>query len=412
VEGADVLADAETGLLDVGDRESAAEAATYLALLALQRGEPHVRVFEHARRAQAHVEGLGPSRARAQVLLDLAGFLVLVARHDEAIGLAEGAIRDAKALELRELEAQGLATIGMSRGLSGDPAARADLRDSIAITEEIDSPLGSYHCGMLADLECNLGHLDECFALQARALQHAERFGHVSHIQWFNAERVAECYWTGRWHEAMSRADDFLTAADSGSGHFMEPYCRAVRARIRLANGNLDGALEDTARALDQARASDQPQMLCPALAVRARVLASVHELDEADRTVDELMGLWVAKMGLFPASSWVVDLAYALDALGRPGELRAAAEGVRAPTAWLEAANAFASAEFAIAADRFAAIGSRPDEALARLRSAQALAGAGLDAEARHALEQALRFFGEVEASAYLRDAEALAIA
>jgi hypothetical protein len=210
----------------------------------------------------------------------------------------------------------------------------------------------------------------------------------------------------------MSLAEDFLTEADSGSRHFMEPYCRAVRARIRLANGDLDAALEDTARALDQARASNQPQMLCPALAVRARVLAAAGNLDEAAAAVDELLELWTAKLGLFLASSWVVDLTYALDALGRSEGLRAVAESVRARTAWLEAANAFASGEFAIAADCFAAIGSRPDEAQARLRSAQALARAGLEADARVELERALAFFGSVEATGYLRDAEALASA
>ena len=65
-----------------------------------------------------------------------------------------------------------------------------------------------------------------------------------------------------------------------------------LRARIRSADGDLDAALEDTARALDQARASNQLQMLCPALAVRARVLASARNLDEAERTVDELIEL------------------------------------------------------------------------------------------------------------------------
>ena len=96
VEGADVLSDAETGLLEAGNRESAAEAANYLALLALHHGETQERVFERAHRAQAHVEGLGTSRARAQVLLDLAGYLVLAGRHEEAVSLAEEAIRDAE----------------------------------------------------------------------------------------------------------------------------------------------------------------------------------------------------------------------------------------------------------------------------------------------------------------------------
>ena len=412
VEGADVLSDAETGLLEAGDRESAAEAATYLALLANQRGESQERVFEHAFRAKAHVESLGASRARAQVLLDLAGFLVLAAQHEEAITLAEEAIRDAEALELPELEALALATIGMSRGLSGDPTGRADLQRSIAITEEIDSPLGSHNCGMLADLECSLGNLDECFALQARARQHAERFGHASHIQWLKAERVAECYWTGRWHEAERLADEFLTETEVGAGHFMEGYCRDMRGRIRLAKGDLDVALDDTARALHQARALNQPQLLFPALATRARVLASAQALDEAAQAVDELVALWAEKLNVFPASSWVVDLACALEALGRTEELRTTAVGVHARTAWLEAASALTSGEFGVAADMFARIGSRPDEAFARLRSAQACSEAGLDAAARRDLDRALTFFGEVEASGYLREAGAVSVA
>ena len=412
LEGADVLSDAEAGLLEVGDRESAAEAATYLALLALGRGEPQERVFEHAHRAQAHVEGLGASRARAQVLLDLALFLVLAARHEEAVSLAEEAIRDAEAFELRELEAQALATIGMSRGLSGDLTGRDALQRSIAITEEIDSPLGSHHCGMLADLECSLGNLDECFALQARAREHAERFGHASHIQWFRAERVAECYWTGRWHEAERLADEFLTETEVGYGHFMEGYCRDVRGRIRLARGDFEGALDDTVRALDQGRASNQPQMLCPALAVRARVLASTGALDEATQIVDELLALWAEKLDLFLASAWVVDLACALEALGRTDEFRATAVGVRAQTAWLEAASALTSSQFGVAAEIFARIGSRPDEALARLRSAQAHSEVGLDVGARRDLEQAISFFSEVEASGYLREAGAVSVA
>ena len=412
VEGADVLSDAETGLLEAGNRESAAEAANYLALLALHHGETQERVFEHAHRAQAHVEGLGTSRARAQVLLDLAGFLVLAGRHEEAVSLAEEAIRDAEAFELRELEAQALATMGMSRGLSGDLTGRVALARSIAISEEIDSPLGSYHCGMLADLECSLGNLGECFALQARARQHAERFGHESHIQWLKAERVAECYWTGRWHEAETLADEFLTEAEVGSGHFMEGYCRDVRGRIRLARGDLAGALDDTVRALSQARASNQPQMLCPALAVRARVLASAGDLDEAASIVDELLALWAEMLNLFPVSAWVVDLACALEALGRTEEFRKTSAGVRAQTVWLEAASALTSSQFRIAADMFARIGSRPDEAFARLRSAQARSEAELDADARRDLDQALSFFGEVEASGYLREAGTLSVA
>jgi class 3 adenylate cyclase/tetratricopeptide (TPR) repeat protein len=411
-EGDDVLRDAERLLLEAGDPESAAEAAALLANLADMRGEPHETVFEHAHRALALVEGLGASRSRIEVLLDLAVFLSLASEQERAIALAEGALRDAEALALPELEARALATMGMSRAQYGDVEGRADLERSIAITEEIDSPLASHHCGMLADLEGSYGNLAECFELQARARGHALRFGHVGHIEWLKAELVAECYWTGRWDEGLSIADQFLADAEAGSGHFMEGYCRDNRARIRLARGEFDGALDDSTRALDQARASNQPQMLCPALAVRARVLASAGALDEAGQMVDELLALWANKLNLFPISSWVLDLAYTLQVLGRADELRTAAEGVLGRTTWLDAASAFATGDYESATDLLARIGSRPDEALVRLRSAQAAAGAGRDADARRELERVLAFFGEVQANGYLRDAEALVVA
>jgi hypothetical protein len=56
--------------------------------------------------------------------------------------------------------------------------------------------------------------------------------------------------------------------------------------------------------------------------------------------------------------------------------------------------------------------VGSRPDEALVRLRAARALAEEGLNGDAHRELEPALVFFGEVDASRYLQAAEALAIA
>jgi class 3 adenylate cyclase/tetratricopeptide (TPR) repeat protein len=409
-EGDDVLSDAEHLLLAAEDRESAAEAAMLLADLAHQHGEPQETVFDIAYRAHALVEGLEPSHVKTDVLLDLAVFLSLAADQERAIALATEALRDAQALALREPEARALAVIGAARGQAGDPDGRRDLERSIAITEEIESPGGAHHCGMLADLECSLGNLDRSFELHARARAHAERYGHAGHIQWLKAESVAEHYWTGRWSQAVVVADEFLAEVGEGPGHFMEGYCRDVRARIRLARGDIDGALDDSAQALEQARASNEPQMLCPALAVRARALAAAGVHENAGQVVDELLALWISKMNLFPVSSWVVDLVCALDDLGRADELRVTAAHVRARTAWLEAAVALTAGEFEDAASRFARIGSRPDEALARRRAAGALIRAGTTREAaRVELERALAFYRDVEAAAELREAEAL---
>jgi hypothetical protein len=65
--------------------------------------------------------------------------------------------------------------------------------------------------------------------------------------------------------------------------------------------------------------------------------------------------------------------------------------------TRWLAAALPYATGDFAGAAAAFHVVGSRPDEALARLRAAEALAIEGREAEARGERARAIRFFERV---------------
>jgi class 3 adenylate cyclase/tetratricopeptide (TPR) repeat protein len=407
-EGADVLEEARQSLLALGDRETAAEAETFLTGIAHAHGESQERVFEHATRARMFVEGLEPSRATVEVLADLSQLLNMAAEHEEAIRLASEALRDAEALGLRELQARALYTIGMSRGLSGDPGGREDLERSIEILEEIDSYLSAQACGMLAEFENTLGNLSSGFALQARAREHAERFGHTAYVRWLSAEHVAEHYWSGRWEEGLAGADTFLREAES-SPHFMESYCRHMRGRMRLGRGDVECAIEDSVIALQQARASNEPQMLFPALAFRARALAATAEVDAAGKTVDELLELWSQRLNAIPASAWIVDVAVALELIGRTHELADAARGVAATTAWLEAAVAFSTSDFGRAADLFARIESKPDEALARVHAARRLRERGRKRESRTELKNALDFYRQAGAAAYMPEAEDL---
>jgi class 3 adenylate cyclase/tetratricopeptide (TPR) repeat protein len=406
--GGQALTAARDTLLEAGDRGAAAEAEVFLAYLAHHEGQRD-RVFEHLERAIALVEDMGPTRARAEVYADLANYLSMARDHERTIAAASEALRIARALGLREVEATALYTIGISRGLSGDLGGRDDLRRSIAITEEIDSQLAAQCCGVLADLECNLGNLRECFALQARARAHAERFGHAGFVRWLEAERVAERYWTGEWHAAVAAADGFIAEAESRP-HFMNAYCRTMRGRIRLARGDRDGAREDGARAVELARSAQDPQMLYPALAFCANVTVASEARAEGERLAGELLDLWRARPDAFPVSSWSVDLACALRQVGRGAELREIAGAVAMRTQWLHAVVALADGEVATAAERFAAIGSRPDEALARLVAAEALAAEGRAAEARREAEPALTFFVAVGGDGYAARASAAA--
>ena len=107
--------------------------------------------------------------------------------------------------------------------------------------------------------------------------------------------------------------------------------------------------------------------------------------------------------------ADWPVDLAIVLAELGRGQELVKLAARSRPPTVWLDAAAAFAAGEFQRAADRYAAIGSLPDEAFARLQAAKRLLAEGRRPEANTQLRHALAFYHQVQASAYLAEGEAL---
>ena len=75
----------------------------------------------------------------------------------------------------------------------------------------------------------------------------------------------------------------------------------------------------------------------------------------------------------------------------------------------WIEAASLFLHGDYRRAAETYAGIGSRVDEAYARLRLAAKLLGEGSRAEGNAELQHALAFYRSVGATRYIREAEAL---
>jgi tetratricopeptide (TPR) repeat protein len=185
------------------------------------------------------------------------------------------------------------------------------------------------------------------------------------------------------------------------------PECHRIRGSIRLGRGDPDGALDDSATALELGLAKD-PQTLYPVIAFRASTLLAVGQRRDAQEHAEELLGRW-SETRAFVRSSWVVDLAVVLWALGRGRDLVTALEGARARTPWLHAAVAYAEGDFEAAAARFAEIGSRPSEAASRLRAAEKLVAAGRLAEADAQLRHALAFYRSVGAIRYVREGEQL---
>ena len=410
-EGADVLAEARDGLLAAGDRETAAEADVMLGELTLMQGDRD-HASEHFLGAVALLENAPPSRSKAYVLSNLSRYLMIADENEQAIRVGFDAMQMADELGLEEMRAHALNNIGVARVEMGDPGGIVDLEQSLAIAVQINSPESVRSYLNLSSTIASLGDLQRAFGLSAKGRRAAERFGDVGGIRWFSAERIYEHYWTGRWDETVTLADQLITEVAGGQPHRMEFDALLGRTWVRLGRGEIDGAADDSARFLEFAReTAKDPQSVFPAIALRARVLVSAGQEEEAAGLVTELLDDWTETGGML-ASFWTADLAFVLSALGRGDELAETAAAAKMPTRWLEAAKAYAGGEFERAADLYCEIGTLPDEAFARLRAAEALVALGRRSEADLQLRRALAFYRRIAATAYVREGEALLLA
>jgi class 3 adenylate cyclase/tetratricopeptide (TPR) repeat protein len=406
--GGDLLAEARDGLLTTGDREAAAEAEALLGQLTRWQGQGE-QSLEHGRRAAALLEGSEPSHAKVFALVNLSGCLMQSGRNEEAIRVGRQALTLADALDLRGLLARAYASIGGARAYSGDAGGAADFEQALAIAVEANSPFSANAYSNLASCVIALGDLARGFELQAKGREAAERFGLANDLRHFQAERVLEDYWRGRWGAAVVGADRFIADTARGARHFMEDVCRLVRGRIRLARGDLRGALEDAAVDVELGRQQQAPEALQAALALHAHALLVAGSVEEASARAGELLALLAEQGVLVTNPDWSGALALVLHDLGRGAELMELVAQVTPPTPWLQAATAVASGDFGRAAELYGDIGSLPDEAFTRLRAARRLLDAGHRTDAEEQLQLALAFCRKVDAVAHLREAMAL---
>ncbi len=399
------LVEARDSLLDAGDAERAAECRAILAELFWRR-EQRDQAFAELREAASTLDERPPSYAKAYVLSTLAGLRIRADQADAALEAARAAMTIADELGLDDLRADALNRIGVARTMMGDRGGLDDLARSIEIAETANSPESVRGYFNLGSMAANLGDLGRAGELYAEGHRLAERFGDAAWLEYFDAERVYQLYWSGDWDSAAALADRLVDRAGRGAARRPELDGRLIRGWIALARGELDQAVADGERALAFSRAAGDPQNLYPALAFRARVHGMTGDDAEAAACADELLGL-LRDQPSFP-SFWAIDVAIVLASLERGAELSEAS--TRAPaTRWLDAASAYVSGEPGHAADVLAEIGAGPEEAYARLEAATRAFARGHAEDAEGDAERALAFFRRVGAVAYCRAAEAL---
>jgi tetratricopeptide (TPR) repeat protein len=368
------------------------------------RGE--AEAFARFEEAAALLRDAPPSRAKAYVLSSLSRFLTIEEENEEAIRVGLEALAMADDLAVPELRAHALAGIGRARTRIGDRRGLTDLEESIAVSKAVNSLEVVRGSANLGNAFVEAGELDRAFELYEQGREAARRFGDADRILWFEGERLYESYWRGLWDEAVGLADSLVAQVEAGSPNAIEQDARFVRGRIRLARGDRPGALDDSAFALDLGRRGGYPEMLVPALALRARVLHEAGRPDEAAPLADEIFSLWPERC---PSSYWLADLVPGVIAVGRARRFLEAAGRVRTTSRWLDAATAAVEGDLARAAGLYHAIGSLPDEALARLHDARAL----VESASRHAAEaqltRALGMLRRLDAAAYVGEGESL---
>jgi tetratricopeptide (TPR) repeat protein len=291
----------------------------------------------------------------------------------------------ARTLGLADLEADALGAIGTARVEAGDPGGLDDLEAAIARFEELGTPGGTLWQLNLGWAAAAMGDLGRCFAALAEATRQAERFGSWRWRRSIELQRVAERYWTGRWPEAVAVVDDLLA---TGERHYLEWECRMWRGRIRLAGGRTAEALADAEAAHALAVQARDPQDLHPTRAFLARTLLAAGRREQAAEVAGRLLaGLGGGVLG----PDLGADLGLVMGELGIPAETLDRL-GIP-PTPWLAAARALAAGDPLAAAERYAAIGSRPDEPVSRLAAARLLSRQGRQADAEAQLAAVRRF-------------------
>ncbi len=405
--GQEELEEATRALVELGERETAAEAELTLYELILRKGQRDLG-DAHLERAEELLADAPASRSKAFVLVCTALSHMLAGRSREAVDAGQEALEMAGKLELDEFRAAALNIAGCARAELGDWGGIDDIKRAIAIAAAASSPYelaraynnlaGQYW--LRGEIAASWDAIEECIRV-------SERFGQAVWRRWLRPSEARHAYSRGDWDRALQITDEFVAEAASG-GHYDEAAVLTTRACIRLARGDAAGSVADTERAVPLARLAKDPQIVYATLAISGYVALAAGEERVAAAHAEEVVAALHAGTSIGDSLSRLPYVSWTLSDLGHGDELVAALEK-QPQSKWVDAARAFATGEFQLSADICAEMGTKPEEAYARLRAAKRLAAEGRRAEADEQLRAALTFYRSVGATRYVREGEAL---
>ncbi len=391
----DALANA---LAAAGRTEAAAEAEMMVAKTAWAMGRGDV-VEQHGDRALELMQAAPASPTKATVLVERARLLMLAYQHGRSRVLLDEGLPMAEEFGLDRLRASGLVTLGTMPG-----SDLAVIKSGIEIAlrtndvQQIQRGYNNLAEGMWVggDLQ---GALDSYEAGRRSTL----RLGGRALLRWLDAQQGFAFHCLGEWDRALALVDRFLAESETGAPHYQDQLARLLRARMRYARGDVDGAFKEAELGAAAARQAGDPQALA-SLELSFPLLIGEGRLEEANHLLDELYAAVYADH-----FNYALDGALAMADLGREEALRSAVDRSHVGEPWRLVIDSLVQGDYVTAADRYADLGARTYEADSRFRAAKRLLDSGDHTAATEQLRRALAFYRSVGATRYLRDGEAL---
>ena len=400
------LLDARDALAAAGEVDAAAEAAALAAHGAWRSGHA-AEAEEIVARAMSLLEGRRPSEGMVALLAERARLEVFGGRTGDAERTSTRALELAEALDLDELRASVLNTLGVLAMVNGDlRRSRVFIEQAISATASSSERVrGLTNLAILWHTDGYVGEADRHAQL---AIETASRMGDTLMFLWLESGEIhVTLVMQGRWDEALERVASWLERTAAIGGHYLEPAMRLHSAQIYAARGEDADAERELERALAAVDLGGGPQAVVPNLSAAAIVY---QLLGRHERAVELLDSMWeIVKEAPHRAPAFSGEQMVSIWRAGRADRWRGLletrfAETGRSWPAWLICAGRAADA-----AELYGYVGGAFEEAEARLLGAEQLLDQGRRAEADVQLRQALAFYRSAGATRVIAQAEAL---
>ncbi|HTJ33205.1 MAG TPA: adenylyl cyclase, partial [Dactylosporangium sp.] len=366
------LAELATMLYRARDHDGAARAWTLLGQTAWLR-QDRAEALRSLDRAVELFDSCPDSPEKAQAYAELGRLHMLNYEHGPALGAAQIAADIAERLDLVEMRAGALITIGMCRYLAGEPTGLVELRDALEFCRTQRLPSLRRARGAVADALAEEGDLAGARAV----LEGLSGQASLEVLDAGGSLPAIEALYAGDWDRFLDVAESFLSTPDGSR----DLRVRGARGWLRALRGDGEGAESDATTVLRTARSTGFWRPMWTALGNGAFAEAVLGRSDDAERLLRELGESW-RRMRTIASGAWVAAAAHAATRVDPETALllRDALGDAPHHTAWSRAAMSCvdgsllaAKGEYVAAAmryldgaQRFADVGSTTDRMLA----------------------------------------------